>query len=379
MKNIINILIASLILIVFPVTNIYAQLDNSPFYRYQKLDAGNEGDLMLSISHLSFNKDNEYFNHIADGYTLFGNQFKPTLVYFSSKNIRIEGGIYLRKDFGNTKYSEIAPIFSVKVKKGDMSLIFGTLEGSLNHRLVEPLYDFERVMLNKPENGVQFLLDKKRFDMDVWINWEQMLYKGEMEQEKVSGGISSFIHLKKSDNFNFSIPLQFTAMHLGGQIDASPLPLTTKFNGNAGFKISKDFTADFIRGICFEPYYLVYKDFSNEYQDAFNSGDGLYLNFTLKTKHNNIMFSYWGGNKYISTHGGLLYNSRSTTFKYPEYNEANRRLLIVRFLTDIKISEALKITSRFEPHYDLTTDKFEFSLGMYINYNEDFFLKKLKK
>jgi len=221
----------------FSVMFTQAQIDNSPFYRYQQVDSSKNGNLYLSLSHLSFNKDNEYFNKIADGYTLFGNQLSPKLVYFPADNVRLEGGIYLQKDFGNNRYSEIAPVLSVKVKYHDLAMVFGTLEGSLNHNLLEPLYDFEKIMLDRLENGLQLLVDKKRFDLDFWLNWENMLYRGDSTQEKVSGGLSIATELYRSDKLYLSIPFQLTAMHLGGQIDASPLPLTTKLNGGGGVKL----------------------------------------------------------------------------------------------------------------------------------------------
>ena len=369
--------ISFLILFSLLSLGIYAQLDNSSFYRFQKIDSIDEHNLKLLVSHLSFNKDNEYFNNIADGYTLFGNQLATTLIYFPAKNMRLEGGMYLRKDFGNRSYSEIAPIMSVKIKHNDLHFIFGTLEGSLNHSLVEPLYDFERIMLDKQESGIQFLLNKEKLDLDFWINWENMLYRGDTTQEKVSAGISSSIKIINNKIYKLSLPIQFTVMHLGGQIDASPLPLTSILNGSTGLKFEMDYNSNFLKGICFEPYYLLFNDFSFQHQDAFSSGNGVYLNLTFKTKINNIMISYWDGYQYISTHGGLLYNSRSTTYKNPNYTEAYRKLLIIRFLTDIKVLENLNITSRFEPFYDFNRKKIEFSLGLYINYNDEFFLKKI--
>ncbi len=362
---------------VISFSNVNAQIDNSPFYRTQKIDTANEHNLLLSLSLLSFNKDNEYFNKIADGYTLFGNQLSTSLLYFPAKNVCLEGGVYFRKDFGNNNFSEVAPIMSVKIKHGDIKLIFGTLEGSLNHRLVEPLYDFERIMMDRQENGLQILYNKKKFDLDFWINWENMLYKGDSTQEKVSGGVSTSYKIINNPTFKLSVPVQFTAMHLGGQFDTSTLPLTSKLNGSVGLKIEKEYNRDFIKGISFEPHYLIYDDFSFEKQDVYNSGSGLYLNFTIKTKLNSIMISYWEGNKFISTHGGQLYYSRSTAYKYPWYNEPNRRLLMVRFLTDFKVFNDLHVTSRFEPFYDFKRKEVEFSLGLYINYNDLFFLKKL--
>ena len=59
------------------------------------------GELRLSLHAFTFFKDNEYFNKIVDGYTLYGTQLNPQLVYYPTKDLRIEAGVFLWKDFGN--------------------------------------------------------------------------------------------------------------------------------------------------------------------------------------------------------------------------------------------------------------------------------------
>ena len=42
-------------------------------------------------------------------------------------------------------------------------MIFGNLDGSIQHQLIEPIYNFERVITNRLENGAQFLINKISF------------------------------------------------------------------------------------------------------------------------------------------------------------------------------------------------------------------------
>jgi hypothetical protein len=133
-----------LLIIFFGFQNLYvqAQLNNKAFENRMVLEPADSGKLFLGLHFLGFGKNNEYFNTTIDGYTLFGYQLNPYLSYHISKNVRLDAGVYLQKDFGNTNYSQTVPTLSLKVRKDNFNFIFGTLESSLNHQLIEPLYDF---------------------------------------------------------------------------------------------------------------------------------------------------------------------------------------------------------------------------------------------
>jgi hypothetical protein len=50
----------------------------------------------------------------------------------------------LHKDFGNAGLYDAQPLFSVKFNKKYLTLIFGSLEGNLQHNYIEPLFNVER-------------------------------------------------------------------------------------------------------------------------------------------------------------------------------------------------------------------------------------------
>ena len=58
--------------------------------------------LALVVDNLSFIKDNEYFNLIADGYTLFGNQTEVSFKYQAHRNYNLTAGFYALKYFLRT-------------------------------------------------------------------------------------------------------------------------------------------------------------------------------------------------------------------------------------------------------------------------------------
>ncbi len=356
----------------------FAQLNNQPFYLPATYQAEKKNDIYINLTTLGFTKNNEYFDRIADGYTLFGYQIMPELVFFPAEQVSISAGVFAWKDFGTNKYSKVAPTFTVDIGWKSLRFLFGTLHGNLEHQLIEPIYDFERVMTNRLENGVQVIYNRERFLADLWINWENMLYEGDPDQEELSGGLVTKYRLLEHERFDLEIPFQIFGMHRGGQIDVSPLPIKTVFNTTFGISGYLKFPeSSFFHGIKTDDYLVVYDDLSFEKRDAYREGYAFYLNLALKTKLFDLMISYWNGDKYISNHGGDLYNSRSTTFKHPDYLEPNRELLIFRLLQDIYILDNLCISARLEPYYNFVTRKFNFSHGLYINYKHTFFVKNV--
>lgn len=373
-------IILTLLLVMATSVLVNAQLNNRMFEQRMPVNRADSGSLFLGINTLGFTKNNEYFNDIADGFTLFGYQLNPYLSYLPTSNFRINAGIYLQKDFGVEGYQEIAPVFSMKYMHGDVAVIFGNLEGSVSHRLIEPLYDFEKVMVDRLESGMQLLIRNEWLFLDGWVDWQNMIYKGDNDQERVTGGLSVNYSLTEKSSFRVELPVQFLVTHVGGQIDSSPAPLQTYINAAAGF--AAEYTIDeknFVQGIRMEHYYVYYKDFSPGVERTFEDGAGWYANMSVKLRPDiEVMGSYWRGNEFISIMGGQLYPSLSSTFKNPFAVEQQRELLIFRIMHNIRITDQLYISTRVEPFYDIGNSKFEFSHGFYINYSDDFFLKKKK-
>ncbi|RNI33005.1 hypothetical protein EFA69_00865 [Rufibacter immobilis] len=371
--------------------NAVAQLNNKALEQRFPVKPDQTGELQLGLNVLGYQKNNEYFNDIAEGYTLFGYHLNPRLVYFASPNVRIDAGVQVQKDFGTRSYSLVQPTFTIRYEENGMALLFGTLEGHLNHGYIEPLYDFERVITNRLENGIQFLLDKPGVKLDAWMDWQRYIRRMDPFQEEVAGGASAEFTLYRTPvalgleentpgtETYIGLPLQFTAQHRGGQIDDTELPLVTLTNVAAGLVIRKNYGRKVLKALYFQPYVVGWKDFSNEKQQAFKQGGGLYLNAGIDTKYQNVMLSYWRGSGYYAELGGKLFQSVSTNFKAPGYTEKNRQLLIVRFMHDIKLMQGLDLTLRLEPFVDFDNPKLEFSNSLYLSFNSDFFLARLKK
>lgn len=378
MKSTFKIILPFFLLILYSQLN--AQVPNTSLYSLSDFDSTDFEQLRLTVDYFGFSKNNEYSNQIADGYTLFGNQLITNVVYHPTKNIRLAGGVFLWQDFGNRKLSQIQPYFQFKYKKNAFSLIFGNLEGNLTHGLIEPLFDFEKVMLRPLENGFQVKFDKKKVQVDIWADWVTMIYNYSPFREQINGGMSLDFIISDGEKIHFSIPVQFTGYHLGGQIDATDLPVVTSFNGSLGFKLaSVEKKQGFIHQLSMENHLVLYTDYSFSFEPVYDKGAGIYLNLMLKSHLGEWQFSYWNGNKFTSPLGGALYSSESKQIAPEILGEEKRQLLIFRSMNDITLAKGFKLLLRAEPYYDLNNKRFEFSTGFYLKYNLNFKLATLKQ
>lgn len=353
----------------------HAQLDNRAFMHRLPLGPGYEKQIRLEVQGLLFNKNNEYFNKIDPGLTYFGAQLAPRLVYFPAANLRLEAGVYLWKDYGTPRLRQVRPLFTLKYAQGAHRLLFGNIEGSLNHGYIEPLYDFERVITDRLEEGVQYQYFSNNTMLDAWVNWRRQQYRFSNFQEEVAGGLTIDRRLLgDSTGWLLKLPVQFTATHTGGQLDTIDKPLQTLLNVATGLRVRRALASRLVQAAHFDGYLTYFHDYSFTYVLPYRSGTGLYLNAGLDTRLSNLQLAYWQGNGYISPLGGRLYRSISVSAVDPGYTEKQRQLLILRVLRDYQLPGNIILTTRFEPLYDLNNGLFDFSFALYLNFNQSFLL-----
>ena len=333
------------------------------------------GELRTSLNAFTFFKDNEYFNKIVDGYTLFGTQLNPQLVYYPAKDLRLEAGVFIWKDFGNPVLKQVRPTYRATWTTGHHQFVLGNIRANLNHNYIEPLFNFERVMLKPLEEGLQYRYLGNKLFLDVWVDWLRQQYPYSNYQEEIAGGISSSYRLSGNDSrWQISVPFQFTGQHHGGQIDTLRKPLQTLFNEAAGVEVRRVFKGAKIQALRFDGYVLGFQDHSFTFRLPFEQGRGLYLNTTLETRYADVMLSYWQGSRFIAPLGGDLYQSLSRTVSDPQFLDRQRQLLLVRLLRDFRISDAAALTVRVEPVYDFNAQLLDFSFGVYLNFRQEWLL-----
>lgn len=354
---------------------VLAQLDNSALLEWQaqKYDSNS---LSLSLGSLAYLRNNEYFNEIVSGETFFGYQLTPKLVYQASNSLRLELGAFLQKDFGNSDFQEVEPFYRLSYQKKGFSLIAGNLLASLNHGLLEPLLAFEQRLGRPLETGIQVRYQSPRFAGELWVDWQQAVSRDRSRPEIINGGWVSEWKFLKKESFAWSLPLQFTIQHVGGQDLSIELNGGNQTNAALGTALEWDMPASsFWRSIRWDLYGLIYlDDFSDTTQRR--EGAGIYSNLYLKTKITDLLLSYWRGNEFSAPQGGELY--RSFPVKPDGQFEEVRQLLFIRLLKDFQIREDFQISLRVEPYLDLENQLGEFSFGVYLHYQPRFKLYQKK-
>lgn len=359
----------------------FAQFNNNALKTVIRPDSNLTGELHFNLENFNYVRNYEYTNKFHDGYTLFGTQLVPQIAYYANPNLVLTAGAFLRKDFGNNGVHNAKPLFSLKYHKRDLTLVFGTLEGSLNHNYIEPIYDFERRITNPVEYGTQLLIEKKKLKLDAWIAWQHMIYTGDAAKEEIVGGLSSEATLIERLGWKLSIPAQFLAYHQGGQIDIlKSVPLSTLFNGATGFKLHKTLEGR-VTSVYTNNYIVGYKDFSPTKRRPYQGGSGMWLNAGMDTHFGSLLASYWKGNRFISIKGMPLYESVSYDLYDNGYTQNSRNILSLRYAYQKELIPDLYLDVRFEPHIDLDhTDKqLQFNHSFFLTYKADFRLFKVKK
>ncbi|TAF68301.1 MAG: hypothetical protein EAZ55_00020 [Cytophagales bacterium] len=368
-----------IVLLFLSLPNGFAQLNNEVFEDRFHLIPERKDYLYFYLDNLNFSKNNEYFNKIVLGRTYFGYQLSPSLVYYPAENVRVQAGFYAWKDFGNDEYSKVLPLFSIKFNKDSLSMTIGNYQSGLSHRLIEPLFEFERLITNRWENGLQIQYHKKHFYADIFGDWQVMIYDNSPFQEQVFAGISAYYRIFDKPNFVLQIPLQFVIQHKGGQINTGQQSLINTINQAVGLSVEVKNISHFLKAVRSDNYWVGYQGVEIDSLEVQTDilGSGMYLNLNFDTEMGNIMFSYWDAENFNSAQGGYLY--RSVSRQDSTYTEKRRQLLILRTMSDFKIAENLWLTLRFEPYYDFQNQLFEFSNALYLTYKPSIKIARIKK
>lgn len=359
----------------------FAQISTDSLEYRIRPDSLKTGELQLSVQSFNFMRNYEYFNKIQDGYTLFGAQLEPQLVYYAHPRLAVMAGVHLQKDFGAQGIYRTLPLLSIKYQNGNTTLINGVLEGNIHHRMTEPLFDFEKRITEPVEYGTQFIIQNTSLFLDAFINWKRMIYKPSPVQEQVLGGLSADFRLISNSKINLSIPVQLTVFHQGGQIDIAPEPLQTLVNTALGFKLKIPLSG-FVNSVRSENYIMGFNDFSFTDVQAFSKGRGWYLNTGIDTHYGSLIGTYWNGMSFISSNGMPLFQSVSQHINHAGFTEKNRKLIMLRYSYQKQLIPNLYLDFRFEPFIDLGrpagTRKIEFSNSSFLVYKQSFKLLKPK-
>ena len=350
------------------------------FQTFQPIRPDYAGKLYFHIESTGFFKNNEYFSPYAYGYTGIGIYLKPTLDYYFNKNLSINAGVYLLKYSGLDHISQTIPVFSIRYKPvKSLNIIIGNIYGTANHQLAEPLFRYDLFYQHHIENGLQFLLNTKHFQSDLWLNWRHFIQLGDTTQEELTVGSSSSITVYDNQSITVTIPVQFLFNHWGGQLSPLPhQPVTTIFNGVIGAKATWQLNEKWNLGLSEDiTLYngLAFPDEGIGHLPA-KQGWGSYLKMHLNRNRLHVTAGYWHAKNFIAPLGETQFQSVSEI--NPDLYRKNINLITGKLWFNKSIVKDVMIEVRLETYYDLHQRTFDYSYGLWIRVNSSFFLAKAK-
>ncbi|HRP90252.1 MAG TPA: hypothetical protein PKX92_09440 [Edaphocola sp.] len=334
--------------------------------------------LYFNLYSNGFFKNNEYFLKTVSGYTLFGIQNIPSLLFKPNKYFFAQGGIYLKKDFGTDGFVKIAPYYLFSLNKNDFSLNFGNYESNVNHRLYDPIFANEQLMKNYLEEGISLKVKKKKIYSELWINWEKQQYWLSDFNEKFTLGNNTRLPIYQNKGLKIVVPFQFLAMHSGGQIDTAGLPTSTIINSAIGLELSKTFRKKSgINYISAHVNYLIYKDISENAGLPYTNGNGIYANVNFGfLKNFKASLGYWQAHHFIAPKGDILYQSVSYNPQNLAELEPERRIVQLGFAYQKQIGKDINLQVLAQPFYDFQNQRVDYSYSLFLTFQPNILLTK---
>lgn len=359
-------------LYIFLVSIVYA---NTSYARIEKAIGDSEARLDFHVCTLSFIKNNEYFTPILEGHTLAGYQVHPLLAYTATENISTKLGFFIRRYWAERKlFSKIIPTFTLKYQDQSFKFLIGNIQGGINHFLISPLYDKERILRENPETGLQINYINKNTFLDIWLDWLMLLDKYNNTPEELVAGLSFEQRLIKTSWVSVKVPLQLTLYHLGGQ--GIPIKDFSLWMGTIGANIKFNISSNqFLRSIELNNYGLA-NAYIKQVRRPDKLGYGFLNQIVFNTKWFKLEGNYWNGYGFSSENlGHPIYQSISIIDKEVKYREKHRQLILIHISYESWLAKDLKLIFHLDPYYDINKQVVEHEAGFYLNYKPSFKLK----
>ncbi len=404
----IRTLFVSLVLNLLLASSATAQYVHPIYQDSDSIIAKDENTLYFRLQNVNYFKNNEYFGEIIPGYTLPGFDLTPLLVYHPTKNTKLEAGYQLKLRLGEFDDMERVTFLRFHWMIRDWaSMVLGTLYSHNSHGLPEPLMNPELSFHSRRDQGLQFLFDRKYWEADAWVSWDEFIWFGDRKNERVWGGLSAKLKFGNKDN-RFEIPLYVTADHSGGQIDATWNPATTELNIGSGLRYKRQI-GGFVKQIEVSSEVFGYANDLPQEQDIFrvrrlmhtgafipinedrytievettrpvsrtilDQGYGSLSRLVVDMKYWKASLGYWYGYNFDSPRGEYVYHSKSP---FTRQIMSKRQLAHLHGSYRRNIAKGMKVVLALDTYYLIEEATTDLGMGVYLYFNRDFFLGKFK-
>lgn len=344
---------------------VFSQLRNQVFDQKDTIVPKDSQVLRLNAEIFTFLRNTEYFDIEEKGQTYFGNMLQLHLSYQPHNNILIKAGLQTRQDYGNTNFTTVQPVICISVFKQRWRFNLGMLQGTTNYGMIEPMYNIDRAITNRVENGLQSIYRGHSLYMNNFLVWNEPTYRTTMNQERfMIGSVINKTLLQKKRIYT-SLPFNMTVAHRGGQLNSNPTPIYSRMNLAAGLKFNITFSPKLT--IRTENYFLHSEDFSPAITQPFKNGNASWHTLAIDYKRFELMFNYWAGREYQSPVGSLIYNNYD--FYDPYQSRRVRHMLMSRFMYTQAFNKNMFFDLRLEPFYDFEYARIQYSYSIYLRIN----------
>lgn len=341
-------------------------------------DTSDSGKFSIHIHNNNFIKNNEYFGPYTEGITYIGSVLQPEITWALSKKFSLSGGWYFRQYYGQDGFNQSLPVIKARyLFRQDAEVIFGQLDGQLQHGFIEPIYNTDNYFIKKPEYGVQFLVNRKRFNADLYMDWEKFLLPNEAHQEVITGGfLASYALNGITESRGLSAHFQSIINHFGGQVDNSDSPLQSRANIAAGLKYIFVPDKKALGRLTLSSFYIQAMELSQTNTIPFESGFALHNTLTFENKWAKLSTGWFHGEYFFAPLGDYLFQSVSQFNDW--YVGEKRDLITSKLLIGHDILKGVNFGFRIESYYDLQRNANDFSYGLNLSVNGEIFEKNLK-
>ncbi len=349
----------------FLCTNVYSQLDNSFFDLDKYEEKIDSSHILFHFDNLNYFRNTEYTSLVDKGSTYIGFNLTPYVQYSFNEIAQLYAGLNVRYDFGNPEIKKIEPYFKFTYELWDHDIIFGSINGTVQHKLIEPLYDYELAVTDRFEQGLQIRKPGKVIEYDAWIDWHTMIYENDPFNEVFFAGINGSLHPINNDKNKLSINGEAITVHQAGEIDKSIFPNAMEYNFAYGIEYTRyinDKTDIFISGhACY------YEDQSGILATGFKDGLGQFG--VLRLTHDDYQFAltYFDGHQFQAPRGEQLYFSKGNRNAQNPFNY--RKVAGFRIAYEAEIAKNLVFLNRLGVQYNIDHNRADVVMGNYLRWH----------
>jgi hypothetical protein len=336
------------------------------------------GILSFRFKNINFLRDDEYANPITEGYTLIGFIIQPTLVYSPVSRLTLSLGAQIQSYAGAAKINSPALIFSTSYKISKRwTITLGSLDGCDKHRMDDPHYYRERLYTAYTESGLRLFMEDANIFNDVWVNWENFIFKGDTTREIFHIG-ESFNYLSPEfwNGFSFEMPVQMIAKHMGGQISNYPEHVETFYNFSLGLRINYNIAGGTYGRIGIEYQQFRFQFVSLHGNIGIKYGNAFWLRLHYDLGSFYFGSYYWKGHDFYAPDGNPIYSSISD--RTPDLIIPDRSIWTNSVYFTIHPIKNFELFTGVDLYYDMLAKHLDEALTLHLRFDQMITLHRFK-